>query len=405
MIPFPWRSRCFSRWWVWVLVALASLGLTLAWPFQIPIPAQGTPIHGVWLTNVDSAVLYDAQQLPLALESLAKAHFNTLYPTVWNGGHTLYPSLIGQTKLVQEQDPLLQGRDPLKEMIPLAKAQKMRVIPWLEFGFMAPADSELARRYPQWLTQRQDGSQVWLEGKVHERVWLNPLHPEVQAWLTDLALELVAKYPIDGLQVDDHWGYPADFGYDPLTIALYQQEHAGQAPPPAPALDPNQNCLVPDPQWQEWVQWRADKMTQAFEQWVQALKARRPDLVISVSPNPQTFSKNCFLLDWQAWQEKGLMDELALQVYRSQFTRFQAELQQPEVQATKAQIPVLVGILAGLKGRPVPLEQLQTQVKWAQRQGFAGVSFFFYESLWNFGPETAETRQQALETWLSQNGG
>ncbi|BFM40107.1 family 10 glycosylhydrolase [Synechocystis sp. LKSZ1] len=400
MIPFPWRSLRLSRWWVWVLVALASLGLTLGWQLQTPTPARVAPVYGVWLTNVDSPVLYDSQQLAPALTVLGKAHFNTLYPTVWNGGHTLYPSPMAQTKLVQGQDPQLQGRDPLGELIPLARAEKMRVIPWLEFGFMAPADSELARRYPQWLTQRQDGSKIWLEGKVHERVWLNPLHSEVQAWMTDLALELLAKYPIDGLQVDDHWAYPADFGYDSLTLALYQKEHAGQAPPPAPALDPNQNCLVADPQWQEWVQWRADKMTQAFEQWVQALKARRPGLVISVSPNPQTFSKNCFLLDWQAWQEKTLVDELALQVYRSQLASFQAELQQPEVQATKAKIPVIVGILAGLKGRPVPLEPLQAQIQWAQRQGFAGVSFFFYESLWNFGPEAPETRQQALETWL-----
>lgn len=398
MIPFPWRSLCRCRWKVCALLTLTSLGLTLVWP--LPAPTRFAPVHGVWLTNVDSSVLYDAQQLSPALRALGKAHFNTLYPTVWNGGHTLYPSPIGQTKLAQAQDPLLQGRDPLRQMIPLARAEKMRVIPWLEFGLMAPADSELAHRYPQWLTQRQDGSRVWLEGKIHERVWLNPLHPEVQAWLTDLALELVDQYPIDGLQVDDHWGYPADFGYDPLSVALYQQEHAGQTPPSAPALDANQNCLVTDPQWQAWVQWRADKMTQAFEQWVQALKTRYPALVISVSPNPQSFSKNCFLLDWQAWQAKKLVDELALQVYRPQLASFQAELQQPEVQATKAQIPVIVGILAGLKDRPIALEQLQTQVKWAQSQGFAGLSFFFYESLWNFGPEATDTRQRALADWL-----
>jgi len=33
----------------------------------------------------------------------------------------------------------------------------MGVIPWFEFGFMAPADSDLAKRHPDWLTSRRDG--------------------------------------------------------------------------------------------------------------------------------------------------------------------------------------------------------------------------------------------------------
>jgi len=36
----------------------------------------------------------------------------------------------------------------------------MGVIPWFEFGFMAPADSDLAKRHPDWLTSRRDGSQI-----------------------------------------------------------------------------------------------------------------------------------------------------------------------------------------------------------------------------------------------------
>jgi len=77
----------------------------------------------------------------------------------------------------------------------------MGVIPWFEFGFMAPADSDLAKRHPDWLTSRRDGSQIWIEGK-HE-VWLNPFRPEVQQFIQDLILEIVSK-DIDGIQFDDH---------------------------------------------------------------------------------------------------------------------------------------------------------------------------------------------------------
>ena len=110
----------------------------------------------------------------------------------------------------------------------------MSVIPWFEFGFMAPADSELARRYPEWLTSRQDGSTIWWEGKTHQRVWLNPLRPEVQRFMTDLIVEIVSNYDIDGIQLDDHFGYPSELGYDDYTVSLYRNEHNGEFPPTDP---------------------------------------------------------------------------------------------------------------------------------------------------------------------------
>ena len=56
---------------------------------------------------------------------------------------------------------------------------------------------------------------------------------------------------------------------------------------------------------------------------------------------------------WQKWQELGLMDELVLQVYRDRLDSFEIELSKPEVQAVRAKIPTSIGILAGLKTRPI----------------------------------------------------
>ncbi len=87
----------------------------------------------------------------------------------------LYPDLEFTGR--QEALESAQGdRDMLKELIEIAHSRNLKVIPWFEFGFMAPADSALARRHPEWLTQKQDGSLTTPEGE-HERVWLNPFHP------------------------------------------------------------------------------------------------------------------------------------------------------------------------------------------------------------------------------------
>ncbi|MEN9568181.1 MAG: hypothetical protein RLZZ69_3377, partial [Cyanobacteriota bacterium] len=346
-------------------------------------------IRGVWLTNIDSDVLFEQDKTEKAIALLAKANFNTLYPTVWNWGYTLYPSEIAKSLTGLSLDPTegLQGRDILAEMVELGHKQEMRVIPWFEFGFMAPADSELAKRHPEWLTARQDGSTIWWEGKVHQRVWLNPLRPEVQQFMTDLIVEIVSNYDIDGIQLDDHFGYPSELGYDDYTVKLYQEEHKGKLPPQ-------------DPQDPDWVSWRADKITDYVETLFHEIKQHNPNAIVSVSPNPQDFSFNSFLLDWHRWERKGLIEELVVQLYRDDNDSFVNELEQPEIQAAREHIPVGIGILSGLKGRPIPWQRISQQVKIAREHKFAGISFFFYESLWNLTKESPVIRQAALKNLL-----
>ena len=339
-------------------------------------------LRGVWLTNIDSNVLFSQRNLRDAIANLDYLNFNTLYPTVWNWGYTLYPSSVAETFTGKAIDPTegLEGRDVLQEIITQGHKRGMAVIPWFEFGFMAPADSELAQRHPDWLTKRQDGSTIWWEGKQHQRVWLNPLRPEVQKFITALIVEIVDNYDVDGIQLDDHFGFPSDFGYDEFTVKLYQQEHEGKSPPA-------------DSKDREWIQWRADKITAYVEQLFQAIKETKSQAIVSVSPNPYQFSLKSFLLDWQKWQQKGLIEELIIQVYRHEQNSFIRELEQPEVKAAQEHIPVGIGILSGLKHRPVPLERIQQQVNATRDRHLAGVSFFFYESLWNLSTESPLYRQ------------
>ena len=348
-------------------------------------------LRGVWLTNVDSDVLFEPAKTEEAIALLAKANFNTIYPTVWNWGYTLYPSEISKEFTGLDLDPTegLQGRDVLAEIVELGHERGMSVIPWFEFGFMAPADSELATRHPEWLTSRQDGSTIWWEGDVHQRVWLNPLRPDVQDFMTNLLVEIVDNYEIDGIQLDDHFGYPSELGYDDYTVELYQQEHDGKSPPK-------------DPKDKAWVQWRADKITDYVETLFHTLKEHNPDAIISVSPNPQHFSLNSFLLDWHRWERKGLIEELIVQVYRDRHDSFIRELEQPEIQAAREHIPVAIGILSGLKGRQILWHKIYRQVKITREHEYAGISFFFYESLWNLALESPERRQAALNNLFAR---
>ncbi|MBD2198046.1 glycoside hydrolase family 10 protein [Calothrix anomala FACHB-343] len=372
-----------------VLSMMASLMLSFPLnaqtPTSLPVRSPGTELRGVWLTNIDSDVLFEGNRLKSSLQKLKELNFNVVYPTVWNWGYTLYPSKVAASAIGRSLDPTpgLQGRDMLKEVVEEGHKQSLKVIPWFEFGFMAPADSQLAKRYPQWLTNRRNGTRIVKEG-THDRVWLSPFRPDVQKFIQDLIVEIVKNYDIDGIQFDDHFGLPSELGYDPYTIALYRKEHRGLAPSNNPK----------DP---EWVSWRANKITNYMKQVFTAIKAVKKDCIVSVAPNPQRFSYEYFLADWEKWERMGLVEDLVLQIYRDDLKVFVKELEYPEVIAAKKHIPVSIGILSGLKGKTVPIQQIQTQVQKVRDRNFAGVAFFFYETLWNMSKEKPLDRQTGLQ--------
>jgi uncharacterized lipoprotein YddW (UPF0748 family) len=346
----------------------------------VKMPAN--PLLGVWFTLNDMGTLRDRAKLTEAVVQLGRLGFTTLYPVVWNGGYAYYASAVTRQRQLQDFSVRgLQGQDPLQDVIRLARQQGMGVVPWFEFGFMAPPSSELALRHPQWLTQKRDGGTTSLSA-AGEVVWLNPFRPEVQQLLTELMVEVVTLYDVDGVQLDDHFSLPVDFGYDAFTRAMYLRE-TGRA---APA----------NPRDTAWVRWRADKLTAFLRRLRVALKARKPSLIISLSPNYADFAYKLQLQDWRAWVRAGLVDEVVVQLYRPDLASFSAELSRPEFQEKR--LPMAVALMAGQRMRPTPMPLLRGKVEAARARGL-GLAFFHYAPLWEATTEAAG-RLRELEAVL-----
>jgi uncharacterized lipoprotein YddW (UPF0748 family) len=368
---------------------LAAQGQESAAPLQQTLPAAAAPqpapprveLRGVWLTANDMPVLRDRERMRDTVATLARLQFNTLYPVVWNGGLAYYPSRVTQERQLQHFTFRgLQGQDVLAELIAEGRRQGLLVIPWFEFGFMAPPDSELARRHRAWLTHKRDGGLTSISA-AGEVVWLNPFRPEVQQLITDLVLEVVGTYGAEGIQFDDHMTLPREFGYDPFTVALYRKA-TGREPPA-------------NPDDAAWVKWRADRLTAFMEQLVQAVRARRPGAIISISPNYYDFAYKLQLQDWRTWVRRGIADELLVQIYRPDLDSFTPHLWRAEVQEARQRIPTAIAVMSGQRNRPTSLELLRQKVS-VTRQAGLGVAFFYLESLWGLGPEPLDQRQALL---------
>ncbi|WP_242058586.1 glycoside hydrolase family 10 protein [Microcoleus sp. FACHB-SPT15] len=345
---------------------------------QQPLPE----IRGVWMTTNDNDILSDRPKLQEAVSKLAQLNFNTIYPVVWNSGYVLYESPVAQRTGIQPfARKGLQGQETLSDLVAQAHQQGLLAIPWFEFGFMTPPTSELALNHPEWLTKRRNGSQTWI-GAAGEVVWLNPFHPDVQKFISDLVLEVVTRYDVDGIQFDDHTSLPNEFGYDRYTLALYKRETGRNAPS--------------DPHNPAWVRWRANKITAFMTQLNQAVKKRKPDAIFSVAPNPYDVAYKTYLQDWLTWVRKGIVDELIVQVYRPDLQSFLNQITRPAIREAQQKIPTGVGVLTGLRNKPVPMQLIQSKVQAARDRGL-GVTFFYYESLWDEAPEPITERQSNFQ--------
>ncbi len=350
-------------------------------PSPVQPPVQRTELRGVWLTANDMPVLRDRSRMQVTVNQLADLKFNRLYVVVWNGGMAYYPSRVSEQRQLQDFTFTgLQGQDILAELIAAGRRRGLMVVPWFEFGFMAPPDSPLAKNHRDWLTNRRDGGLTSISA-AGEVVWLNPFRPEVQQLITDLVLEVVSQYDADGIQFDDHMSLPREFGYDPYTVTLYRKETGRE--PPADAEDG------------VWVKWRADRLTAFMERLAAAVRRTRPGTILSISPNYYAFAYKMQLQDWRAWVQRGIADEVLIQIYRSDLESYLPQLSRPEVQETQRRIPTAIAVMSGLRNRPNPMALIRQKVQ-ANRELGLGVAFFYLESLWSLGPEPSAERIATL---------
>ncbi len=347
-----------------------------------PLRAQPLPtgLRGVWLTNVDSDVLTSRAKIAEAMDYLAARGFNTVFPVVYNGGYTLFPSEVmaqtfGETYRVH---PSFAGRDVLAEVVFEGHRAGLEVIPWFEYGFAAYYEGNgghILSLKPTWAARCAPGSATNCDaGRVKKNgfFWLDALNPEVQAFMRGLVLEAARKYDVDGIQGDDRLPAMAvEGGYTRVDSMLYAQDFGGAAPP-SYARDAG------------FVQWKARRLTRFLGTLYRGVKAIDPNLTVSMSPSPYSFGYDEYLQDSPRWLDSSYVDAFHPQLYRYDIAsyRFEAQKAVSLLPNRARDLPKLSpGILlkAGtqLNGPAYAVDA----VRYNRSLGITGEVFFFYEGL------------------------
>jgi uncharacterized lipoprotein YddW (UPF0748 family) len=328
-----------------------------------------TEIRGVWLTNVDSQVLNSQQSIAEAMNFLAETGFNVVFPVVWNNAATLYPSRVMRETFGYEINSRYAGRDPLGELVTEAKRVGLAVIPWFEYGFASSYNQNggrLIAKKPEWAARDFRGNLL----KKNEFEWMNALDEEVQNFILSLILEVAKNYDVAGIQGDDRLpALPSEGSYDTKTTERYLRQF-NQNPP--------QNF-----QEAQWLQWRADILTDFLTRLFREVISVNPNLIISVSPSVYPWALQEYLQDTQAWTDQGLVDLINPQLYQRGFEGYKQLVDRLVTQQfTSLQLPTLApGILLKVGSYRITPELLLQKVQYNRDRGIMGEVFFFYEGL------------------------
>src|SRR5690606_35091641 len=148
------------------------------------------------------------------------ANYNALFPQVRKRGDAYYNSLIEP-----KATDINSGFDPLAYLIQEAHAANppLEVHAWIvaypvwSNQSSPPSQSgHVYNQHPSWLTRNSAGS-TW-DGSAYQ---LDPGHPGVQEHLFDVAMDIVSRYSVDGLQLDYIRYAGTSWGYNPVSVSRF----------------------------------------------------------------------------------------------------------------------------------------------------------------------------------------
>ncbi len=271
------------------------------------------PINSVNISNTAQRIRMQQQALTQKLDKLKSLGINTVFFQVKPDGTALWPSTIlpwSETLTgTIGQDP---GYDPLQFILDEAHKRGMKVHAWfnpyrVSTNTQPATVAALNRTLPLHPASVFVLHREWIR-TAGDRFVLDPGIPDVRDWITSIVAEVVAHYPVDGVQFDDYFytETPGSRLNDSTTFQQYGQGFSTKA------------------------DWRRNNTLQLIEQVSRTIKQLKPDVEFGVSPagvwrnrsfdaaGSDTRGAAAYdesFADTRRWVQQGLLDYIAPQIY------------------------------------------------------------------------------------------
>ena len=268
-------------------------------PNILQYPAK--EMRAVWLTTAwgldwplgDYTVAGQRQKYLAYLDKFQEMNINTIFFQVRAMGDAYYASdyepWATSITGTRGKDP---GYDILKFLIEEAHARGIEFHAWMN-PYRIATRANNATAYPP-LHSSINAS--WVVS--HEKIQIyNPAREEVRKRITDIVKELITKYNVDGVHLDDYF-YP-----DPSSAGVMVSDQADYE-----AYGTGFSSIEA---------WRRANVDRAIEGIHDAIVATKPEVVFSISPAAsRAYNLNTLYADVAKWCQEGWLDLLIPQLYQ-----------------------------------------------------------------------------------------
>ncbi len=350
------------------LIALLILfSFPIALQGQKPLGPPAREVRAVWVTTAagldwprSTSRGDQISSLTEMVKDLHAAHFNTIYFQARARGDAYYRSELepwaDNLTGTLGKDP---GWDPLAELLRLAHERGMEVHVWFNVFKIRDGRQPLSSTPPH-PSRSLAAWTVSFEGEG----WLDPGIPAVREYLATVAIDLVSRYDVDGINFDfiryPGRAFPDDAAYRQFGLGMDRST------------------------------WRRQNVTGFLRTFVERARQVKPRLKIGCSPlgipeetplGSQTTARIAFAQDAREWLRTGLVDYASAQIYwdiGSSFRDpdFAAVARSWRVASPQRQVVAGIGAY-----KPEVRAQLRAQIDSARAAGLAGQAFFRLENI------------------------
>lgn len=268
--------------------------------------------------------------------------------------------------------------DQIEQCCAAAKKYGLEVHVWKVNFNLSTAPKDFASKL-----RREGRTQVSVRGKPSD--WLCPSHPDNQKLELESMLEVVQKYPIDGLHLD-YIRYPnAEHCYCDGCRRRFEAQ-SGQN-----ILDRNwpQECYS-GPRKEEYNQWRCRQITSlvaAISCRARRLRSSGPDRQSAVRPlkisaavyGSYPSCRESVAQDWPKWVEAGHLDFVCPMNYTADSAQF-ASLIKKQQKLLAGRAPLYVGIGAASSKSKLTAAEVAGQIELARQLGAEGFVIFDFNA-------------------------
>lgn len=281
-------------------------------------PLAQPEIRAIWLDRGTIVKAKSEKDLARIFDKLAQAGFNTVFFETVNASYPIYPSSVAP-----EQNPLVEGWDPLQAAVQLAHERGMELHAWVWMFAAAnrrhnailnqPADypGPVLERHPDWAIFDKQGN---LFHQDTQKAFLDPANPEVRSYLTALLEEIASSYEVDGIQID-YIRYPFQ---DPRVNQTYGYGQAAREKfKELTGVDPIKVYPRDRRLWEKWTEFRVQQIDGFVASISERLREKRPELILSaaVFPTPRQERLQRLQQNWEEWVSRGDIDLLVPMTY------------------------------------------------------------------------------------------